>query len=233
MLKKIMQKMYESSADLNKQNIISLILSQKNKPDIKMLDLGCDDGEWTLTLAERIGANCIYGIEIVDEQIQKAKKRGIKVTKSDLNAKFPFRKNYFDVIHANQVIEHVASLDRFVQEMYRILKPGGCVIVSTENQCSWHNILATILGWQMFSLTNVSAKISGIGNPLALHHGVNNMPSSWTHKTIMSLKGLKELFALYNFSNITAKGAGYYPLPCSFGNIDKSHSHFITICGFK
>lgn len=231
MLKKLMQQMYQRAVALNADNIISLVLPNQIK---NILDLGCGDGQWSLALAKKAGVKQIYGIEIIDEQIKKAKKN-IKVIKSDLNADFPFEDNSFDLIHANQVIEHIADLDHFVKEIYRVLRKGGYAIISTENQCSWHNIMAMILGWQMFSLTNVSNKQTGIGNPLALHRGESGTfaSSSWTHKTIMSLKGLKELFAIHNFREITAKGAGYYPLPSNFGNLDKNHSHFITIRAFK
>lgn len=133
------------------------------------------------------------------------------------------------MVHANQVIEHVADVDHFAQEVYRILKPGGHAIISTENASSWHNIFALLLGWQMFSLTNMSGKGGGIGNPFALHRGTAHEFKSWTHKTIFSLRGLSEFFGMHGFEVIKSTGAGYYPFPALLGSLDKKHSHFITI----
>ena len=124
-------------------------------------------------------------------------------------------------------------MDGFLGEIKRVLKPGGYVVVSTENASSWHNIFASIMGWQIFSLTNISSVQSGIGNPLAIHQGEAVELSSWTHKTIFNYLGLKDYFRVYGFSNIQILGAGYYPLPSVLGKLDPVHSHFITIKAFK
>jgi hypothetical protein len=57
-----------------------------------------------------------------------------------------------------------------------------------DGQRSW-NIFAAAMGWQIFSLTNVSAMSSGVGNPLALHHGHRRALASWTHKAIFNYRG--------------------------------------------
>jgi len=89
------------------------------------------------------------------------------------------------------------------------------------------------MGWQIFSLTNLSSKKLGIGNPLALHRNEDLELSSWTHKTIFNYQGLKEFFAVHGFNCISMKGAGYYPLPSCIGRLDKRHSHFITVKAYK
>jgi len=225
-MKKILTKIFNESVKLNHKNILK---SLDRNTSAKLLDLGCDEGTWTLELAKKIGTKQVYGIEIIKERAKIARKKQINVKIADLNKKFPFEDNYFDVIHANQVIEHVPSIDHFVSEIYRVLKPQGYVIVSTENASSWHNIFASIMGWQIFSLTNVTSKKMGIGNPLAIHRGNKIDLSTWTHKTIFNYLGLKELFEVYNFKNIKIKGAGYYPLPPIFGKVDPRHSHYITL----
>ncbi|MFA5406137.1 MAG: class I SAM-dependent methyltransferase [Candidatus Nanoarchaeia archaeon] len=226
----LLKKMFEKAAELNKKNIL---LSLERNPRAKLLDLGCDDGDWSLVLAKKIGTKRLYGIDIVSGQLRKADKKGLITKKADLNKKFPFKNNSFDVVHANQVIEHISDLDNFVSEVYRILKPGGYVVISTENASSWHNIFASIMGWQIFSLTNISKKALGIGNPLAVLKGEKIGLVSWTHKTILNYRGLKELFILYNFNKIKMLGAGYYPLPTKLGCLDPRHAHFITLVGRK
>ncbi len=57
----------------------------------------------------------------------------MRVSKSDLNGPLPFESNHFDLIHANQVIEHLHDVDTFMSEIFRVLAPGGMVIISTEN----------------------------------------------------------------------------------------------------
>jgi 2-polyprenyl-3-methyl-5-hydroxy-6-metoxy-1,4-benzoquinol methylase len=153
--------------------------------------------------------------------------------RSDLGKPFPFAAASFDLLHANQVIEHVPDVDLFVSEVARVLRPGGRAILSTENGSSWVNIGAAILGWQIFSLTNVSTKQLGIGNPLAIHRGERGELASWTHKTIFNFRGLKELCAAHGFTSIRILGAGYFPLPALLGSLDPRHAHFMTLTAEK
>lgn len=229
-LKQCFIKMFDNAMSLNKKNILDFL--EKNE-DVKFLDLGCDEGTWTINLAKKIGTRNVYGIDIIDEKLKIANLKGIKITKGSLNKKFPYNDNYFDVIHGNQIIEHIENLDNFVSEIYRILKPGGYVIISTENASSWHNIFASIMGYQIFSLTNISSKALGIGNPFAVHKGSVAEFASWTHKTVFNIKGLIDFFKLHGFNKIDVNGAGYYPLPAVVGKLDRIHSHFITIKAFK
>lgn len=216
---------YESAVELNKTNILELV---DRDPKASFLDLGCDDGVWTKKIASKMETAEITGVEIVDERLEKARKEGIRVSKSDLNETLPFEPNSFDVIHANQVIEHVSDVDLFASEIHRVLKPCGYAIVSTENGSSWHNIVASIMGWQIFSLTNVSGRRNGIGNPLAMHKDKNEF-KSWTHKTIFNYLGLIEFFKVHDFEVIKILGAGYHPFPANLGRWDVRHSHLITI----
>lgn len=224
-MKKFLKKIYINAVKLNHKNILSLL---DNEPDSVLLDLGCDDGELTKKLAEKINTKKIYGVEIVDERMEKARNNGLITKKFNLNNRFDFEDNFFDVVHANQVIEHLYNSDNFISELYRILKPNGYAIVSTENASSWCNIFASIMGWQIFSLTNISNKKQGIGNPFSLHRGDDSGLESWNHVRIYNIRGLKEYFEIFGFKVEQVKGAGYFPLPSFLGNLDKTHCHFMT-----
>ena len=113
---------YNSAAELNINNIISLISPHRAA---KLIDLGCDDGEITMKIAKKLQSTDIFGIDIIEEELTKAKEKKIKTYKMDLNNKLEFNDESFDVINANQVIEHIADVDLFVSEIKRILKKGG------------------------------------------------------------------------------------------------------------
>ena len=83
----------------------------------KVLDLGCDNGELVAKRIEKfVGSDDIWGIDIDKKALVEAKKRGLKVRCQDLNQKLPYRNNFFDVIQANQVIEHLWNTDVFISE---------------------------------------------------------------------------------------------------------------------
>jgi hypothetical protein len=105
--------------------------------------------------------------------------------------------------------------------------------VSTENLASWHNIASLLFGWQAFSLTNVSSRKSGIGNPLANLRAAEPAAEGWTHQRIFSYRGLIELAEAIGFENVRILGAGYYPLPTRVAHRDPRHAAFITVIGRK
>jgi len=43
---------------------------------------------------------------------------------------FPFQDNEFDSVITNEVFEHVFNPDNFLREIYRVLKPGGILLIT-------------------------------------------------------------------------------------------------------
>src|SRR5438105_7839847 len=168
MIRRAWMQLYERAAELNQFNILQLV---RDRSYAAICDLGCDDGAWTMKLARASRSRDIFGVEIVSERARLARSSGVKVAISDLTDDFPFKDESFDLVHANQVIEHVTDIDHFLSETHRVLRVGGAAVVSTENGSSWHNIFAAVMGWQIFSLTNVSGVTRGVGKPLALQRG--------------------------------------------------------------
>jgi SAM-dependent methyltransferase len=195
-----------------------------------LLDCGCDDGAWTIELGRTIGSARLFGMEIVEERRQMALNRGVRAEMADLNLAFPFPDEAFDVIHANQVIEHLKDTDSFIREVWRTLKTNGYAVVCTENLSSWHNIVSLVFGWQPFSLTNISGKRFQIGNPLAIHYNAApTQPESWQHNRVFAYRGLKEIFMAHGFVIEHIEGSGYFPLPQWLSKLDPRHSAFLTL----
>ena len=224
-ISKLLMKQRNAAYELNGRNILRC--AEKNR-NAGLLDLGCYDGKWARRIASKIGTKDIFGLEIIEEKAKEATKAGVKVTLGDLNEKLSFEQK-FDVIHANQVIEHLKDTDLFVSEIHRLLKPGGYTIISTENLSSWHNVFSLVLGYTPFSLVNCTSKTSAIGNPLAPQKGNGLEFNSLQHHRVFTLRGLKELLEIYGFKIEKALGAGYYPFGNLFCGIDPVHSAFITV----
>ncbi len=220
-----LQNLYSNAVAHNNQNISTLLTPNA---DAVYLDLGCDDGQLTKKWAQDIGTIKSFGVEIVESQAQKANLLGVTTSACDLNQMIDWKDSTVDAITANQVIEHLTNSDQFLREIWRVLKPNGYAVISTENASSWANIFASIMGWQIFSLTNFSTRKLGIGNPLAIHRG-EAISSTWTHVRIWNYLGLKEYFEVFGFKVVGIKGAGYFPLPTAVSKLDARHSHFITM----
>src|SRR5262249_48133121 len=62
----------------------------------------------------------------------------------------PFDDEFFDIVHANSVIEHVADLDAALSEIFRVLKPGGVFWFSSGSSlCPRQNEISgfPLFGW--------------------------------------------------------------------------------------
>lgn len=220
---------------INRNNSVILSLLDKNVA-AKILDTGCDNGSFTIKLGEKTGSKDLWRVEILEDRAKLAEERGVKVVTGDLTKKLDFPANFFDVVHANQVIEHLYDIDNFTQEIYRVLKPGGYCIISTENLASWHNIFAILLGKQPFS-THISKIFESCGNSFGIKPGPIKKPMSMVHVKILTASSLKAIFRLHGFSRCRIRGAGYYPLPGFLANIlsllNPSHAVYITLKAYK
>lgn len=211
-----------------------ILASLKRDPAAVLLDVGCDDGVWTEELRRRLGIPPaqVNGLEIVEERAELARSRGFDVRTGDLEAPWPFRDRSFHLVHANQVIEHVKRIDHFASEIQRVLVPGGLAIVCTENLASWHNVAALTLGYQPFSLTNIS-KLRPIGNRFALHAGESPAGESWQHVHVVTLAALRDVFDAHGFTVEASWGTGYHPFPGrlarGLARLDPRHAHFIAV----
>jgi len=227
MLRKSLLKVWSDGARLNNDYLISYIEHTKTA---KILDIGCDTGELVIERVRNIDNPNIYGIDIEQKAVIAARKRGLRVVKADVEKGLPFPSNSFDIVSANQIIEHLVEVDFFIEEIHRVLKPDGYLVLATENLSSWHNILALILGWQDFS--HYMSKKKNIGNPLRIDTS-NSRPKSTMHIKIFTLRSLKELLELYNFRVEKFFGTGYYPFAGRISRIlsklDPTHCAFIGL----
>jgi SAM-dependent methyltransferase len=221
------ERMFDRAMSLNLVNIEEALGAAP--PGGRLVDLGCDDGARTLRLAVAAQAGEVHGVELPGEPAEAARARGITVTEADLNEALPFDDARFDVIVSNQVLEHLGDTDRFVSEVSRLLEPGGIAVVSTENLASWHNIASLLLGWQPFSLSNVTGSRAGLGNPLAVHRGAAPGAESWQHSQVFSYRGLRELFESHGLEVRDEVGAGYFPFPAAMGRLEPRHAAFLTV----
>ncbi|HEY5109874.1 MAG TPA: methyltransferase domain-containing protein [Acidimicrobiales bacterium] len=102
------------------------------RPGLDLLDVGCGPGTITCDLAREVAPGRVVGVdasaEVVDEARAAARRAGLPVTfeVADLFA-LPFPDHSFDVVHAHQVLQHVADPVAALVEMRRVCRPGGVV----------------------------------------------------------------------------------------------------------
>ncbi|MDL2140903.1 class I SAM-dependent methyltransferase [Flavobacterium tructae] len=113
----------KSIALKNKLNLINGEQSQKGR----ILDIGAGTGDFLLT-AKNDGWETV-GVEPSDRAKNIAIEKGI----SFVNGIDALENNSFDVITMWHVLEHVPNLELQIQELKRLLKPTGTLIVAVPN----------------------------------------------------------------------------------------------------
>jgi methionine biosynthesis protein MetW len=189
---------YGASNETRIKRVLKIIKGVSGK---QLLDIGCGDGFFTILLKDSIGAEEVVGIEIASEGIKALEAKGIKAYKLDIDEDiFPFQDSYFDVVNCSEIIEHLFNPDHMLQEIYRVLKPGGICIITTPNLAGWPSRLALLLGYQPYP-TAVSPTHESAGKLF-----IKGYEGQWGHIRVFTLKALKELINLYQFKIIGVKG---------------------------
>ncbi|NJK49928.1 methyltransferase domain-containing protein [Candidatus Gracilibacteria bacterium] len=102
-----------------------------------IIDIGCGIGGATLYLSQKFNAMAT-GITLSPIQAARARERARELNLED-KAHFevadalniPFKDNNFDLVWSLESGEHMPDKTKFVQECYRVLKPGGTLILAT------------------------------------------------------------------------------------------------------
>ena len=104
---------------------------------LRVADVGCGAGTQSMLWAQ--GGHRVFGIDINEDLIELAKKRA---KHAGLDATFlagsadalPWGAREFDVCIVPELLEHVENWERCLDEVCRIVKPGGYVFLTTTNR---------------------------------------------------------------------------------------------------
>jgi 2-polyprenyl-3-methyl-5-hydroxy-6-metoxy-1,4-benzoquinol methylase len=116
---------------------------------VTLLDVGTQTGALAV-FAKKLGINvAAVDLDYFAEKFAAASRNhGVDYRCCNVTTEaLPFADGSFDYVTYLDVIEHHAhSPKRVMTEIHRVLKPGGCVIISTPNQASIYNRLALLAG---------------------------------------------------------------------------------------
>jgi SAM-dependent methyltransferase len=223
-MKKILQRMvskyFVSSGDASYDWAGRTVAAANPK---RLLDVGCGNGGRLFNYLKKIPAE-FHGVEGNPLEAARAREKQIQITSFDLNGRWSYQDDFFDGIHSSQVIEHVHNTRLFLSEAYRVLAPGGVMVMTSENLCSLLNLSAMFLGYTPFSLLAVGGWY--LGNPLGLHYGKDvhaetpDVPMDdpaysgiMGHNRVLSVLQARDLLQRIGFTNIEVRSIGLMPLP--------------------
>ncbi len=116
------------------------------KPYIKgnLLEVGCGEGRGVELLAPL--SDTYVALDKITDVIDKLKKQhpSVRFIRANVPPFEDLKDDSFDVIVSFQVIEHIKNDRYFLEEIYRVLKPGGTALITTPNKLKsltrnpWH-----------------------------------------------------------------------------------------------
>ena len=115
-----------------------------------MLDIGCGGGATLQRLLKRSKDAKVYGIDISEESVAKAKKVNAKVLDKQVFVsqgsaeKLPYLDNKFDLVTAVETVYFWPNLPDCLQEVRRVLKSGGKFAIMVEvvdSDSKWTNVV--------------------------------------------------------------------------------------------
>ncbi len=95
-----------------------------------VLDLGCGSGDQMALWRE--GGLDVWGVDISPIAADAGSKRGLRIFSGEI-WDAGFAGGCFDIVYANQVIEHTRETNAILEEIKRVLKPGGVLIMGAPN----------------------------------------------------------------------------------------------------
>lgn len=126
------------------------------KPGFSVLDVGCGPGTITADLAARVAPGSVTAVDQVADvlgeartEVQQRNLSNVSFGTADVhNLEFP--DDAFDVVHAHQVLQHVADPVRALREMRRVCAPGGVVAVRDADYAGfiWYPQLPALDLWR-------------------------------------------------------------------------------------
>ncbi len=140
------------------------------RPGQSLLDVGCGPGTITAGLAARVAPGRVTAIDLSAEALAGARQAvaaaglgNVSLAAGDVHA-LGYDDDTFDIVHAHQVLQHVADPVLALREMRRVCRPGGIVAARDGDYAAmtWYPDSSAIADW--LSLYRRIARANG-GEP--------------------------------------------------------------------
>lgn len=108
----------------------------------KILDIGCGNAR-DLAIIATTGAQ-VVGVDIAEGMVSAARQELVKLGIENVllrvgdATQLDFADGEFDKVLCSEVIEHIPDAEKALAEIWRVLKPGGMLVLSTPNPKSWY-----------------------------------------------------------------------------------------------
>ncbi|MEV5610522.1 methyltransferase domain-containing protein [Streptomyces sp. NPDC052225] len=176
-----------------------------------VLDVGCGDGSAAAVATRLLPGHHLIGVDWSQDALRRAASRVPHVVRGELTDHgLPFRDGAADAVLLSEVIEHLVDPDAALDEIRRVLRPGGHLMLSTPNLAAWYNRALLLAGVQpVFSEVSLRA--------------IHGRPGTEVvgHLRLYTARALREFVAASGFEVVRVTGAPFHGVPRPLRPLDR------------
>lgn len=181
-------------------------------PPATVLDVGCGDGSAAATAAGPLAGHRLIGVDWSQDALRRAAPRIPYTVRGELtDGGLPFATGAADAVLFSEVIEHLVDPDAALDELHRVLRPGGHLMLSTPNLAAWYNRGLLLAGVQpVFSEVSL--------------RGIHGRPGREVvgHLRLYTARALRGLLPARGFDVVRIAGAPYHDVPRPLRPLDRA-----------
>ena len=211
----------------------------------KVLDCGAYNGWMFDTLAKDAGIepSRYFGVEWDEGKVQEGQQRGLNIVRGDLNHELPYPEGQFRCVYALSVLEHLLNPCRFMKESYRVLAPGGTLVILTPNISTYFTVALILMGKMPSSGPHPDSDALLKKEELIKVSKQEVQPDMerdtplHRHLVVFSYRVLRDYLQMIGFTDVRGYGYGVYPFPNFtqplMERIDPYHCHQMVFIAKK
>ncbi|UFQ15431.1 MULTISPECIES: class I SAM-dependent methyltransferase [Streptomyces] len=196
---------------LRQARILAAALGPATSRTATVLDIGCGDGTAAATAAPLLAGHRVIGVDWSQDALKRAHAHLPYVVRGELSdGGLPFADGAADAVLFSEVIEHLVDPDSALDELRRVLRPGGHLMLSTPNLAAWYNRGLLLAGVQpVFSEVSL--------------RGIHGRPGKEVvgHLRLYTARALREFVAASGFRVVGLSGAPFHGVPRPLRALDR------------
>lgn len=197
-----------------------------------LLDAACGRGALLRYLKNVAPQIQTTGSDISTDSVTFVRECGINAVTANAEERLPFDDESFDCVVFGEVLEHLVDPDRALQNISRVLRKGGSLVVTTPNMASWFNRLLLLAGVQpIFTETSLHVNLG------RKHPALGQWKPTQGHLKVFVKDALCEMLRANGFTVRRIFGApNVQPTPMApldrlFAKIPSLASNFVVLAG--
>ncbi|MDH6519280.1 SAM-dependent methyltransferase [Streptomyces sp. SAI-208] len=196
---------------LRQARMLAAALGAGGTAPCTVLDIGCGDGTAAATAAPLLTGHRIVGVDWSQDALRRARARLPYAVRGELTGEgLPFKDSSVDAVLFSEVVEHLVDPDAALDEIRRILRPGGHLMLSTPNLAAWYNRGLLLAGVQpVFSEVSLRAIHGRPGHEVV------------GHLRLYTARALRGFVTAAGFEVVRLAGAPFHGVPRPLRALDR------------